>query len=374
MFTKRFESSLSRARRGTLMTGHGTLETPFFMPIATKGAVKTVSSFDIERLGSPILLSNTYHLYLRPGLEVMRHYGGLHKLMSWEGALLTDSGGYQVFSLAKMRKITEEGATFASHIDGSRHLLTPELSMEIQQAIGSDIVMVLDECTPSGSTDEYLRDSIARTTRWAKRSKDAFVAGRSTSNNPSSQLFGIVQGGVDEKLRCESARALKEIGFDGYAIGGLSVGEAFADSCRIVEALDAELPKDAPRYFMGGAKPEEIVAYVKRGIDMFDCVIPTRNARHGLLYRFVHDDLNRPDFYEAIHVTNEAQKMSDEPLVAYDANDPVTAELSRYSMGYVRHLFTVEEVLAHRLMTLANVRFYLELMRRIRVAIDEGKI
>lgn len=373
MFTKRFDSAISRARRGTLETAHGSLETPFFMPIATKGAVKTISTFDVERLGSPILLSNTYHLYLRPGLEILRHYGGLHRMMSWNGALLTDSGGYQVFSLAKMRKLKEEGAEFASHIDGSRHLLSPELSMEIQQTIGSDIVMVLDECTPSGSTDAYLRDSIARTTRWAERSKTAFLAGRPSSNNPSSQLFGIVQGGVDEALRRESASALRSIGFDGYAIGGLSVGEAFTDSCRIVEALDAELPKDAPRYFMGGAKPEEIVAYVQRGIDMFDCVIPTRNARHGLLYRFVHDDLTRPDFYEAIHVTNESLKMSDVPLVE-PAGYGVDDELSRYTLGYVRHLFTVDEVLGHRLMTLANVRFYLELMKRIRLAIETGRL
>lgn len=336
------------------------------MPIATKGAVKTISTADVERLGSPILLSNTYHLYLRPGLDVLRSFGGLHRFMSWNGALLTDSGGYQVFSLAKMRKITEEGAEFSSHIDGSRHMLTPEKSIEIQQAIGSDIVMVLDECTPSGSNSEYLVDSIARTTRWAERSKIAFEKGRASSNNPGSQLFGIVQGGIDEQLRATSAEGLMRIGFDGYAIGGLSVGEAFEDSCRIVEGLNSVLPGDKPRYFMGGAKPEEIVAYVKRGIDMFDCVLPTRNARHGLLYRFVHGDLSRPDFYETIHVTNESLKTSKEPLVAGDD------ELSRYSLGYVRHLFSVEEVLAQRLLTLANVSFYLELMRRIRAGIDEG--
>ena len=348
------------------------------MPIATRGAVKTISTGDVERLGSPILLSNTYHLYLRPGLEVLRSFGGLHKFMSWDGALLTDSGGYQVFSLAKMRKLTEEGATFASHIDGSRHLLTPELSMEIQQAIGSDIVMVLDECTPSGSNAEYLRDSIARTTRWAERSKKAFEAGKANSNNPGAQLFGIVQGGIDEEQRKLSATDLVKIGFDGYAVGGLSVGEKFEDSCRVVEMLDGELPKDKPRYFMGGAKPEEIVAYVQRGIDMFDCVLPTRNARHGLLYRFVHDDLTKPDFYQAIHITNEQFKLSEDPLLAateeQKASDPIAAELSRYSLGYVRHLFTVEEMLAYRLVTLANVRFYLELMKRIRKAIDEGKL
>lgn len=368
MFTNISESRQSHARRGILSTPHGDLQTPFFMPIATKGAVKTISTADVERLGSPILLSNTYHLYLRPGTDVLASFGGLHRFMSWKGALLTDSGGYQVFSLAKMRKITEEGATFASHIDGSRHLLTPESSIDIQQVIGSDIIMVLDECIPTGSTDEYLRDSISRTTRWAERSKKAFEAGRANSNNPGSQLFGIVQGGTSDARRATSATDLISFGFDGYAIGGLSVGEAFVDSCRVVEVMDGILPKTAPRYFMGGAKPEEIVAYVRRGIDMFDCVLPTRNARHGLLYRFIHDDLTRPDFYETVHLTNEVLKLSEEPLVLDDV------ELSRYSFGYIRHLFSVEETLAQRLVTLANVRFYLELMERIRRAIEEGKI
>ncbi|MEO5927287.1 MAG: tRNA guanosine(34) transglycosylase Tgt [Patescibacteria group bacterium] len=374
MFTHKKTSDSSRARRGTLQTPHGSLETPFFMPIATKGAVKTISTFDVEQLGSPILLSNTYHLYLRPGLQIMRQFGGLHKFMSWNGALLTDSGGYQVFSLAKTRKITEEGALFASHIDGSRHLLTPELSMEIQQAIGSDIVMVLDECTPAGSTDAYLKDSLARTIRWAERSKIAFEKGRETSNNNGAQLFGIVQGGTDEKLRADHATELMKIGFDGYAIGGLSVGEPFVDACRTVEAVDKVLPEDKPRYFMGGAKPHEIVEYVKRGIDMFDCVLPTRNARHGHVYRFVHDDLSRPDFYEVLHLTNESLKTDERPFVEAVEGDPVSQELSRYSMAYVRHLFTIEEVLGQRLATLANVRFYLELMGRIRKAIDEGTL
>ncbi len=355
-----------------LRTPHGDLATPFFMPIATQGVVKTLSSHDVEMLGSPILLSNAYHLYLRPGLDVLRSFGGLHHFMSWNGAILTDSGGYQVFSLAKMRKITEQGVEFASHIDGSRHLFTPEISIEVQQSIGSDILMVLDECTPSGVNDEYLRDSIARTTRWAERSKIACENGRVSSNNAGSKLFGIVQGGINEKLRMESARELLSIGFDGYAIGGLSVGETFEDTCRIVELLDSILPENQPRYFMGGAQPHEIVAYVERGIDLFDCVLPTRNARHGLLYRFVHDDVSRPDFYETVHLTNEKYRMSEEPIVAsnptFDPNMSVGASdnLSRYSLGYIRHLFSVEEVLAKRLVTLANVRFYLELMRKIR--------
>lgn len=374
MYHLKKTSQLSKARRGTLKTPHGDLETPFFMPIATKGAVKTISTFDVERLGSPILLSNTYHQYLRPGLEVLKAFGGLHRFMSWNGALLTDSGGYQVFSLAKTRKITEEGAQFASHIDGSRHLLTPELSMEIQQVIGSDIIMVLDECTPAGSSTSYLTDSLARTIRWAERSKKAFEKGRADSNNSGAQLFGIVQGGTDEKMRMNHARDLMAIGFDGYAVGGLSVGEPFEDACRTVAALDSVLPTDTPRYFMGGAKPHEIVEYVKRGIDMLDCVLPTRNARHGHIYRFVHDDLSRPDFYEVLHLTNESLKLDERPVIEDAGDDNLSQELARYSLGYLRHLFTIEEVLGQRLATLINVRFYLELMKRIRQAIDNGTL
>ena len=369
------------ARRGQLETPHGTLETPFFMPIATRGAVKTLSSFDMERLGTPILLSNTYHLWLRPGLEVMKTFGGLHKFMDWPGVILTDSGGFQVFSLAGLRKLTEEGVQFQSHIDGAKLMLTPELCMEIQRTIGSDICMVLDVCTKLPAEPEELEKALALTTRWAKRSKDAFEATREGSINPGAKLFGIVQGGTDIMLRQQSARELVEIGFDGYAIGGLSVGEPFEDACRVLDALHEILPKDKPRYFMGGAQPHEIVAYVQRGIDMFDCVLPTRNARHGQLYRFVHDDLTKPDFYETVQITNEKWKMSQEPLVppvipAKAGIHPVgsiDAELSRYTMGYLRHLFTVDEMLGYRLATMVNVRFYLELMARIRKAIDERR-
>ncbi|MBU1033055.1 MAG: tRNA guanosine(34) transglycosylase Tgt [Patescibacteria group bacterium] len=349
-----------------LKTPHGELKTPFFMPIATKGAVKTLSSFDIERLGSPIILSNTYHLYLRPGMDVIKHFGGLHKFMDWDGALLTDSGGYQVFSLAKIRKLTEEGVKFASHIDGSRHLLTPELSIEIQQTLGSDIVMVLDECTPPDMSLTDLKKSVERTTRWAERSKAAFEKGRDASNNFGAQLFGIVQGGTDIDLRIKHAQDLMKIGFDGYAIGGLSVGEPFEQALEVIKALDEVLPKDKPRYFMGGGKPDEIVAYVKNGIDMFDCVIPTRNARHGLIYRFVHDDLSKPDFFESIHITNEKWKFDEATLAYPNDDDPISKELSRYSYAYLRHLFTVEEVLGQRLATLMNLKFYLGLMERLR--------
>lgn len=374
MFQLTSTSSRSAARIGRLTTGHGLLETPFFMPIATKGAVKTLSTFDIERLGSPILLSNTYHLYLRPGLETLRQFTGLHGFMSWSGALLTDSGGYQVFSLSGMRKIREEGVTFASHIDGSRHVLTPENSIEIQQTIGSDILMVLDECTPAGSSTAYLEDSLARTTRWAARSKEAFVQGREGSFNPQSQLFGIVQGGIDLDMRRRHAAQLMGIGFDGYAIGGLSVGEVFEDACATVAAVSEILPHDQPRYFMGGAQPHQIVEYVRRGVDMFDCVLPTRNARHGLLYRFVHDDVSRPDFYETIHITNQRWEHDHAPLVEATIVDQISEELSRYSMAYLHHLFRIEEQVGQRLATLVNVRFYLRLMKTIRTKIAANEL
>lgn len=376
MFSLHSSSSTSCARRGTLSTPHGDLQTPFFMPIATKGAVKTLSSFDIQRLGSPILLSNTYHLWLRPGMEVMASYGGLHHFMRWPGALLTDSGGFQVFSLSGIRKLSEEGVLFQSHIDGAKMMLTPESCMEIQRTIGSDICMVLDVCTELPSTEADLRKAHELTIRWAQRSKEAFERLREGSVNPGAKLFGIVQGGTDVKIREESARALVEIGFEGYAIGGLSVGEPFEEACKMLDVLQEILPADKPRYFMGGAQPHEIVAYVKRGVDMLDCVLPTRNARHGQLYRFKHDDLAQRDFYEMVHATNEKWKSSQDPLITPDPDFPseVDEELSRYTMGYLRHLFTVNEILALRLATMVNVRFYLQLMARIRKDIEKERM
>jgi len=380
-------SADASARSGTLSTPHGDLKTPFFMPIATRGAVKTLSSFDVERLGSPILLSNAYHLWLRPGLDVLKSFGGLHRFMDWNGAILTDSGGFQVFSLAGLRKLTDDGVTFQSHIDGAKMKLTPEICMDIQRTIGSDICMVLDVCTKLPATDDELTRALELTTKWARRSKAAFEATREGSVNPGAQLFAIVQGGTNIKLREQSARELTDIGFDGYAIGGLSVGEPFEEACVVLERLDQILPKDKPRYFMGGAQPHEIVAYTERGIDMLDCVLPTRNARHGYLYRFVHDDLTKRDFYETIQITNEKWKTSKEPLVGDKAATPLTRlvpheaplarsmplirggleeELSRYSMGYLRHLFTIDEMLGQRLATLVNLRFYLQLMEKIR--------
>lgn len=373
MFEHLSSSTKSWARRGRLTTPHGVLETPFFMPIATRGAVKTLSSFDIERLGSPILLSNTYHLWLRPGMDVMRQAGGLHTFMNWNGAILTDSGGFQVFSLEGLRKLDDDGVWFQSHIDGAKLRLTPEVCMEIQRTIGSDICMVLDVCTKLPATPQEIRRALDLTGVWAKRSKEAFFALREGSVNPGAKLFGIVQGGTNIDLRRESAKTLVDIGFDGYAIGGLSVGEPFIDACAVLDVLNQDLPTDKPRYFMGGAKPHELVGYVKRGVDMLDCVLPTRNARHGVLYRFVHDDFDREDFYEVVHITNEKWQKSDEPLVTRgEDSTEVDEELSRYTYGYLRHLFTIEEMLGQRLATLMNLRFYLLLMKKIRRQIEEG--
>ncbi|MCR4256406.1 MAG: tRNA-guanine transglycosylase, partial [Candidatus Uhrbacteria bacterium] len=257
-----------------------------------------------------------------------------------------------------------------SHIDGAKMMLTPELCMQIQRTIGSDICMVLDVCTELPAKPGEIERALELTTRWAKRSKDEFERTREGSINPGALLFGIVQGGTDMELRKRSAQELVDIGFDGYAIGGLSVGEPYAEALEALDALEDILPKDKPRYFMGGAQPQEIVGYVQRGIDMFDCVLPTRNARHGTLYRFVHDDLSRPDFYEMIHATNEKYKYSKDPLWSplvrgTDASKD-TSELSRYTMGYLRHLFSVNEILGMRLATINNVKFYLDLMAKLR--------
>jgi len=315
MFT--LKTTKESARRGELSLPHGAIQTPFFMPIATKGAVKTLSSFDMKDLGAQILLSNTYHLMLRPGLENMEKLGGLHKLMNWDGPILTDSGGYQVFSLSKMNKTTEDGVTFQSHIDGSKILLTPEISMQMQAAIGSDIVMQFDDVAAGDSDRTRYKDAMERSLRWAKRCKE--------SVSPDQKLFGIVQGGTHEDLRAESVKGLTEIGFDGYAIGGLSVGEPREDAYRIVEAVCKLLPEDKPRYFMGGGMPEEIVNYVHMGVDMFDCVLPSRNARHGTLFVWNQDPSKvewsmylgiKPEsmFYDQLRITNEQCKLDESPI------------------------------------------------------------
>lgn len=389
------KSKKSGARLGEIITGRGIIQTPCFMPIATCGSVKSVDSVAMEKMGAQIILGNTYHLYLRPTDKLIRKLGGLHKFMNWNKPILTDSGGYQVFSLAKMRKISEKGAEFKSHIDGSQHILTPEKSIEIQRNLGSDIMMVLDECAPYTSSRDYIENSVKMTTRWAERCKKYFEktqAGKSQIPNPKSQinpksqnpnlkqiqnskfqiqnslLFGIVQGGTYKNLREESAKQLLKIGFDGYAIGGVSVGEPSEKMFKVVDWTAPFLPEDKPRYLMGVGKPEEIIGAVARGIDMFDCVIPTRNARHGTVYKFKtkNEKLkignNNAGFYEVLRITNEKFKADKKPI---DKNCGCFT-CQNYSRAYLRHLFVSGELLALRLASIHNIYFYLELMKRIR--------
>ncbi len=386
------------ARRGRLTLPHGVVETPFFLPIATHGSVKTLSVGDVERLGAQIILSNTYHLLLRPGFEGIKKLGGLHKLMGWEKPILTDSGGYQVFSLAKRNKITEDGVEFQSHIDGTRVKLTPESSMEMQTTIGSDIAMQFDDVADGTSSRERFEDAMERSLRWAERSKSAMEQTGDTDWGPRQRavkraltgkiggrtrlLFGIVQGGTHEDLRERSARGLMDIGFDGYAVGGLSVGEPREDMYRITKFVCDILPKDKPRYFMGGGMPEEIVANVNAGIDMFDCVLPTRNARHGTLFVWAKDPATidwfgsanlRPYdpanlFYNKFHITNEEYAFAEEKIDPFcDCETCATT-----SRAYLRHLFATGEMLAYRLATIHNLRFYLRLMEELRKAIDKS--
>lgn len=367
-----------RARRGQLKTAHGLVETPVFMPIATVGSVKTMLPDEVSALGASIILGNTYHLFLRPGHETLRQLGGLHQFMGWQGPILTDSGGYQVFSLAHMLKTDEDGVTFQSHIDGRSIRLTPESSLEIQAAIGSDIRMQFDDVAAGESSRERYEDAMQRSLRWAERSKAAFEKDRG-----DAQLFGIVQGGTHEDLRLASLEGLKKIGFDGYAIGGLSVGEKRADAFRIVDNLARAMPEDAPRYFMGGGMPEEIVYYVSRGVDMFDCVLPTRNARHGTIFLWADEpakavgaalaaaEAGATDvqiaqcLYKAVHIRGEQYALDQSPLDAF--SDAATSRT--YSKAYVRHLFKAGEILGLRLATAQNLAFYLRLMEELRRAI-----
>jgi len=356
-----FGKKQNNLRKTEFKTAHGVIKTPFFMPIATKGAVKTISTKDVEKLSAQILLSNTYHLMLRPGEDLIGEAGGLHKFMNWDKPILTDSGGYQVFSLSKMRKLTDEGVEFQSPIDGARHMLTPERSIEIQLALGSDIIMVLDECTPYPCEKEYAEKSLELTTAWAARCKKYFNENKEKSVNPGAKLFGIVQGSVYPDLRKKSLEQLLEIGFDGYAVGGFSVGEPREKTYKILKELMPLMPEDKPRYFMGAGQPEEIVEYTKLGFDMFDCVLPTRNARHGTLYVWKNDNLKK-DFYKKIIITNEKFKVDFTPI------DPKCEceACKNYTRAYLRHLFMVDEPLAHRLATLHNLKFYLNLMKNIR--------
>ncbi len=353
------------ARTGVMTTAHGVVETPAFMPVGTQGAVKGVTHRDLEAVGASILLSNTYHLYLRPGDDLIARRGGLHRFIGWSKPILTDSGGYQVFSLADRRTINEEGARFRSHLDGSSHLLTPERAADIQSQLGSDVAMVLDECLAYPATPEQARTSMLRTLRWAARGRARFDALRGggvsgvISTNPGQAQFGIVQGGVFADLREESARATVDLGFEAYAIGGLSVGEPIDLMYDIVGRTTPWLPVDRPRYLMGTGTPEDLVESVARGIDLFDCVLPTRNARNGQLFTS----------QGRLNIKNARYAEDDRPP------DPACScpTCRTCSRAYLRHLFQAGEINSATLNTLHNLHFYLDTLRRIREAIAFGR-
>jgi queuine tRNA-ribosyltransferase len=396
----RIEKTSGPARLGRLLTPHAEIETPVFMPVGTVASVKAVPQETLEELGAQIILGNTYHLYLRPGVETVRRMGGLHGFMSWRRAILTDSGGFQVFSLSELRKINEEGVTFRSHLDGSSHFFSPESAMEAQIGLGADIIMAFDECTEYPADQARMRASMELTARWAARSKKYFEEHKhevpwrqysvpstqysapatdgganlpsedteseksdnrvlSTEYCPTQSLFGIVQGGIDRTLRRESAERTVEIGFPGYAIGGLSVGEPRELTREIVESTLEHLPKDKPRYLMGVGTPEEIVEYASLGVDMMDCVLPTRAARHGLLFTSEGK----------VSIKQARYAQDDAPL------DPNCAcrVCQRYSRAYLRHLYASKEVLAQVLNTIHNLCFYLDTMKRVRHSISLGE-
>jgi queuine tRNA-ribosyltransferase len=341
------------ARRGRLHLAHGVVETPVFMPVGTYGTVKAMMPEELSGLGAQVVLGNTFHLMLRPGPDVIRAHGGLHRFMHWDGPILTDSGGFQVFSLAELRKLTEAGVEFRSPVNGDRVFLSPETSMEVQTALDSDVVMAFDECPPYPATEAEARRSMELSMRWARRSRDAFVA---LANR--NALFGIVQGGTWQNLRRESVDRLTDIGFDGYAVGGLAVGEPAAERNAVLEALEPQLPQDRPRYLMGVGTPTDIVQAVARGIDMFDCVMPTRNARNGHLFTS----------RGVVKVRNAGHQSDTSPL------DPDCScyTCRHYSRAYLRHLDRCNEILGARLNTIHNLHYYLSLMARIRAAIEAG--
>ena len=341
-----------KARRGKISFPRGDIQTPAFMPVGTYGAVKSLSPVELNEMGADIILGNTFHLWLRPGTDIIKKHGSLHGFNGWDKPILTDSGGFQVFSLGKMRKLTEDGVTFKSPINGSKVFLSPEISMQVQRDLGSDIVMCFDECTPYPATEKEAKDSMELSMRWAKRSKDAH------GDNPSA-LFGIVQGGMYEHLRKESLDALTEIGFDGYAIGGLSVGEPKEDMIRVIDHIGHKLPEDKPRYLMGVGTPKDLVEAVARGIDMFDCVMPSRNARNGHLFTSEG----------TIRIRNSKHK---EDTSALDPNcDCYTCK--NFSRSYLHHLDKTKEILGSRLNTIHNLHYYQNLMRNIRTAIEEER-
>ena len=343
----------SQARLGRLETPHGMIDTPVFMPVGTQATVKALRSSDLLDCGASIILGNTYHLYLRPGHELIRSLGGLHEFMGWRLPILTDSGGFQVFSLGSLARVSEDGVTFQSHVDGSRHLLTPERAIDIQLALGSDVMMAFDECTPYPVTYDGARLSMALTGRWAQRCHAA-------AHKREGGLFGIVQGSVYKALRDVSAKELQDIGFDGYAIGGLSVGEARSVMYDMVAHTAQQLPEQQPRYLMGVGKPQDILHAVRLGIDMFDCVLPTRNARNGFLFTSTGK----------VAIKNAQYRADERPLDP----DCDCFTCRHHSRAYLRHLFMAGEILALHLNTVHNVTYYLRLMRRIREAIRLGTL
>ena len=344
-----------KARAGAITTDHGEVETPAFMPVGTQGSVKAIEQRELEEIGARIVLGNTYHLYLRPGTEVLIRAGGLHKFISWQKPILTDSGGYQVYSLTELRKIDEDGVTFKSHLDGSTHFFSPEKVVLIERQIGADILMVLDECTPYPCDRDYAAKSSELTLRWAERCKEALLKQPPVYGHPQA-LFGIVQGSTYSDLREKSAEGLVELGFDGYAIGGLAVGEPAEEMYRMVEVCQSVLPDSKPRYLMGVGTPQNLLEAIERGVDMFDCVLPTRNGRNSMLFTRVG----------TLNIKNAAYK---------DDLDPVDAMCDCYtcrtfSRAYIRHLFQTREILALQLATVHNLAFYLWLMREARKQIQ----
>jgi len=348
------------ARRGVLKTPHGAVQTPFFMPVGTQASVKGLRNEALAELGAEIILCNTYHLYLRPRHEAVRKLGGLHQFMSWPRAILTDSGGFQVFSLSELRKVTDEGVRFRSHLDGSEHMLTPEKAAEIQLALGSDVAMVLDECIATPAPRDKAEAAVTRTTIWAKRARAYFIEQASRHGELAQWQFAIVQGATFADLRRASAQQLLELDFPGYAVGGLAVGEPHALTCEMTSEVTALLPRARPRYLMGVGKPEQMADYIALGIDMMDCVLPTRAARHACLY------------------TSEGRVLIKNARFAADQRPPDAncscSVCRRYTRAYLRHLFSAGELTAAILATHHNVHFYLDLMRQIREAIEFGNL
>ena len=347
-----------KARAGVLETDHGIVETPAFMPVGTQGSVKAIGPRELNEIGAQVILGNTYHLYLRPGVEVIEEAGGLHRFISWKEPILTDSGGYQVFSLSELRTIAEEGVTFRSHIDGSAHQFTPEKVVRVQRQLGSDIMMVLDECAPYPCEHEYAHGSNALTLRWAVRCKNEFGKTRELYGAKQA-LFAIVQGSVFPDIREQSARALRGMDFDGYAIGGLAVGEPAETMYELTELCEAILPIEKPRYLMGVGTPENLLESIERGMDMFDCVLPTRNGRNATL--FTHAGI--------LNIKNAVHKNDFSPV----DSDCGCYTCATFTRAYLRHLFNVKEILALQLATIHNLAFYLWLMRETRKAIVETR-